>query len=126
MPARSPATTQGGSKGPVPSPPRTSLKATSTGPEAQPPLLEGLPDGPQARHAALLDGSKLGRGVGDGQQVRLFQALQRTYGNAQAASIVAQLKAAQTEQRNGNGATAVELAVQRQSGAACPAPPAPP
>lgn len=125
MPARSPATTHGGPKGPAQGPVKTSLQPAPAESETQVPAAEEIPGGPQLAHARLLDGSKLG-GVGEGQQIRMFQALQRTYGNAHAARIVAQLQATQAVRQNGNGTATAIPSVQREAAAACPAPPAPP
>ncbi len=121
MPARSPDTVKRPTAPPGPGP------AAAVKPEPASPDVGSLTDGRsgdvQARHAALLADPRFDNRAGDGQQIRILQSLQRTYGNAHVAGVIAQLQAAEAAKRNGNGTASPTLSVQLQGATACPAPP---
>ncbi|MGH2771143.1 MAG: phage tail protein [Actinomycetota bacterium] len=121
MPARSPEVIKGPTAPTAPGP-AAAVKAESPGADVLP-VSDGRSDEVQARHATLLADPRLDNAAGDGQQIRLLQALQRTYGNAHVAGVIAQLKAAEAGRRNRNGTASPTLSVQLQGATVCPAPP---
>jgi hypothetical protein len=122
MPARAPDATRGQPQVQPSTVAKAAPKQEPPSPELQP-LAGSLSDNAPARHAALLADPRIQNGAGDGQAIRLLQALQRTHGNAHVAAVIAQLKEAEAAKRNGNGTPAPPLSVQLQAATACPAPP---